>query len=232
MAAALACGLPVPAIHAQGIWRKRPALLIDWMPGDTMRDILAADPRQAWALGDAFGRFQAAIHHCPVPDELQADRHAWIALAEPDKSLATILVQASRERAALLHLDYHPMNVLVTAGRLSAILDWTNARAGDPRADLARTCSILHFAPLLTATSDAAEEHVRRELVAGWRHGYHAVAGPVDGMAPFLAWAGAFMVRDLAPRVGRPDLAWLTGKLLARVRAWTAAWRARAGESV
>src|SRR5438132_39917 len=41
--------------------------------------------------------------------------------------------------AALLHLDYHLLNVMTDRSRVTGVLDWTNARAGDPRADLART---------------------------------------------------------------------------------------------
>ena len=121
------------------------------------------------------------------------------------------------------------MNVLVADGRVSAVLDWANARVGDPRADLARMASILRFAPLDTGVPQSLENLVRRLFIAGWRRGYREVAGPVGGMAPFYAWAGAVMIRDLTPRLGRPDLPWLDGQFLDRVRQWADSWRERAG---
>jgi len=36
----------------------------------------------------------------------------------------------------LVHLDYHPGNILVSAGRISGVVDWDGARRGDRRLDL------------------------------------------------------------------------------------------------
>ena len=47
-------------------------------------------------------------------------------------------------------------------------------------------------------------------------------------MAPFMAWAGAYMLRDLTPKLGQPGV-WLEERHLARVRGWTAGWKRRAG---
>jgi aminoglycoside phosphotransferase (APT) family kinase protein len=121
------------------------------------------------------------------------------------------------------------MNVLVQGRRVTAVLDWANARSGDPRADLARTASILRFAPFPEKTPAPVACFLRRMLEAGWRHGYREMAGPIRGMAPFYAWAAAVMVNDLSPRLGRRDLPWLTPAFLDEVRAWGAGWRFRAG---
>jgi aminoglycoside phosphotransferase (APT) family kinase protein len=115
----------------------------------------------------------------------------------------------------------------VERDRVSAVLDWANARAGDRRADLARTAAILRFAPL-AGRSSPVTTMARRAFVAGWRHGYRGMAGRVTGMAPFYAWAAAVMRHDLAPRVGRTDLPWLTPALLADIRRWGEAWRVAA----
>jgi len=42
------------------------------------------------------------------------------------------------EGAALLHLDLHPLNVLLSP-RGPVVIDWTNARAGEPALDIALT---------------------------------------------------------------------------------------------
>jgi hypothetical protein len=141
--------------------------------------------------------------------------------------LQEYLSELHQHPATLLHLDYHPLNVLIANGKVTAILDWANAGVGNPRADLARTLSILRLIPFPGGLAGAIARMQRRTFEAGWWRGYQEVAGPIDGLAPFCWWAGLVMERDLAPRVGRPDLPWLTSDFLARVRSWTADWSAQ-----
>lgn len=229
MTAAVAGGLPVPRISASGTWQHRPALLLEWMIGRLLVQELRARPWRVWQLGLVFGRMQAAIHAVSAPTALRADALGWVEWAAPDAALRHRLLTATEPTNGLLHLDYHPMNVLVDGNQVTAVLDWANARAGDPRADLARTASILTFGPMPSGFPPAIARRVRQALIAGWRRGYREVAGPVGQMAPFYAWAGAVMARDLTPRLGRSDLPWLTAAYLAAVRRWTARWRIRAG---
>lgn len=224
MATAAAAGLPVPRVHAAGSWRDRPAMLLDWCPGRPMADELRAHPWRAYSLGVQLGRTQAAIHALPIPDDFADGSTPWRDLAGPDERIRDWLDRVPPRPSALLHLDYHPLNVLADSGRLSAVLDWANVRPGDPRADLARTVSILQLAPLPAGPIGAAMRSGLRILEAGWRRGYERQAGPMGDLAPFYAWAGAMMERDLAPRLGRPDAPWLTEAHLARIRRWADRW--------
>ena len=95
---------------------------------------------------------------------------------------------------------------------MSAVLDWTNAHAGDPRADFARTVTILRLSPPL---GGLAERSMRMVLELGWRYGYGATHTRAD-IAPFYAWAGAAMQHDLAGRFSAAELA--------HVRRWTDEW--------
>ena len=229
MRAAAGAGIPVPHVHAVGSRQDRPALLLSWCAGRPLLDELRVGDGRAWALGVQFGRMLATIHAAPVPVALRDHPTPWPAWAGPDEALQTRLRAITPRPEALLHLDYHPLNVLVEGGRVTAVLDWANARLGDPRADLARTTSILRLAPLDPAVPPPVARTARRVFEAGWRRGYRAVAGPIGDLAPFYAWAGAVMARDLAPRLGRPDLPWLTPAYLERVHRWSAYWRRRAG---
>lgn len=229
MSTAAAAGLPVPRVHVAGSWQERPALLLDWCPGRTMADELRARPWRAWSLGLQLGQIQAAIHALPPPADVGDDPDAWRDIAGPDAPLRACLERLPSRETALLHLDYHPLNVLVDRGGVSAVLDWANARPGDPRADLARTVSILRLAPLPAGPTGTAMRAGLRVLEAGWRRGYQREAGPVGELAPFYAWAGTLMVREMTPRVGRSDIPWLTEEHMARVQRWTAHWRVRAG---
>jgi aminoglycoside phosphotransferase (APT) family kinase protein len=142
-----------------------------------------------------------------------------------------LLREQASGKTALLHLDYHPLNVMVQGGVISGVLDWTNADGGDPRADLARTGAILRFLPGNPAWSQERNDRVRHLLHCGWRAGHQASADPLSGMAPFHAWAGALMPRELTPRLGRADLPWLTDEWRAGVQLWTDSWRSRANRA-
>lgn len=218
MATAVAHGIPAPSVQVVGAYHDRPALLSDWCPGRTLLAELVARPERAAMLGRLFGQTQAAIHAIPAPPVLPAD---WRDAAGP---LALHLPFPPLTPDALIHLDYHPLNVLTDGARITGVIDWTNARAGDPRADLARTITILR----LDAQShpDLVPPQVRAVLPLferGWRQGYTQAAGPgaTTDLAPFHAWAGAAMERDL---VGKRDEAFVR-----RVKAWTERWVARAG---
>jgi aminoglycoside phosphotransferase (APT) family kinase protein len=62
--------------------------------------------------------------------------------------------------ASLLHLDYHPQNVLVEGLHVRGVIDWANAALGDRHFDAAMTATIL---------STSAMEHPRwmRDNLAG-----------------------------------------------------------------
>jgi aminoglycoside phosphotransferase (APT) family kinase protein len=227
MQAAASAGLPVPGIAVASNWQDRPVLLLAWSPGHRLADELLAVPfdfPRVRALGAAFGRVQAAIHALPAPADLPTPATFWEASSLPEPGLAACLALLPARPPALIHLDYHPLNVLVEGEQVTAVLDWANAGAGDPRADLARTLSIIQLAPLPELATETGRA-ILRSFEAGWRRGYEQAAGPIGNLGPYRWWAGVVMERDLAPRVGRADIPWLTPAYLSRVRRWTARQR-------
>ena len=59
---------------------------------------------------------------------------------EPEAWAAVIALARGRRprvRGRFIHRDYHPMNVLWSRGRLTGVVDWTNARIGPPGIDVA-----------------------------------------------------------------------------------------------
>jgi aminoglycoside phosphotransferase (APT) family kinase protein len=218
MWAAWQAGLPVPEVIASGSWHDHPALLMDWAPGRTIFKELKRRPWRARRLGEAFGAMQARMHRVEAPDVLADHPDDWLAWLGPDQPALAERLRVSRYPAgALLHLDYHPLNVMTDGERITAILDWRNAAAGPPRADAARTHAILWIdAPYLIPPP---MRPFLKRFVSGWRAGYLGNGGSLDQMAPFYAWAGAVMLRDLAAK--RPPAN------LARIRRWTDAWLAR-----
>ena len=109
---------------------------------------------------------------------------------------------------------------MLTDGRnITGVLDWRNARAGDPRADAARTVAILRADVI--GKPPLRERVVRKVFELGWRRGYEQKGTPMGDLSLFYAWAGAVMERDLAPKRETEDLS--------RIHRWTMRWKARAG---
>ena len=227
MDAARSGGVPVPAVVARGAWADRPLLVMAWCPGRPMLEEIRRRPWRTFALGRALGRVQAALHAVAVGEGEPALARDWLAwLGTEDAALGQRLA-AIRRGQALLHLDLHPLNVLVDGARLTGVLDWANAARGDPRADLARTWSLLRVAPVPPGAPHLLVAPLRRALEAGWRRGYRETAGWPAVLAPFQAWAVEAMVQDLAPKLGRPGV-WLLPEHVDRLRREAERWRQRA----
>lgn len=225
--AARAGGVPTPTVERVGEWRGRPVVLLGWCGGTTLLHAIRTNPARLWLLGTRFGATLARIHTVAAPEAL-GSVDAWIAQAGEDRpSLQAELRRRRDLRPSLLHLDYHPLNVLCDGDRITAVLDWVNSRAGDPRADVARTTAILRASPAPGGGLGRLERVTRWLLDAAFRRGYTTADGLLTTMAPFHAWAGAAMVRDLTPRVGRPG--GLESADLDPARRWAATWTARAG---
>ncbi len=247
MGAAAVGGIPVSRIETQGTWpdangAARPVFLLEWLFGSTVMAALLGRPWRAEALGRRFGRMQARIHALPAPPELRTEPDRWLSLIEAEEPALVAHLRAFAPRTdALLHLDYHPLNVLLESGRdfdparpiptsgpVVGVIDWTNARAGDPRADYANTAALIAVMRGWTGLPPRLETAARHRLLRGWQRGYRDVAGPLRDLAPFHAWAGANIHRDVAHRLGQPD-SYVTPAFLDRLRRHTVHWKRRAG---
>jgi aminoglycoside phosphotransferase (APT) family kinase protein len=133
-------------------------------------------------------------------------------------------------RESILHLDYHPLNLLVDQGALTGVIDWTNALIGDVRADFARTYSLLTWLPLPPGLEGERGWRARHQFRQGWAAGYREEAGPFPHLALFLAWAALVLVRDLRPKIGTPGF-WITADDLQQMHHARARWSRRAGVS-
>jgi aminoglycoside phosphotransferase (APT) family kinase protein len=218
-------GLPVPKVHAEGVSGGRPALLLSWCPGLPLLAAVRAQPWRVWSLGVALGQMHARIHALPVPAALTNVVPIW----DPGREdLAANLLARLQQPAStsLLHLDYHPLNVMVDGEQVTGVLDWANVAVGDRRADLARTVTLMRLPPLPPGTPAIVQLVMRPLLEAAWRSGYRELqmVDPFVDMAPFYAWAGTMMQRDLRPKLGRPGV-WLRERDLARMQRWTLAWK-------
>jgi aminoglycoside phosphotransferase (APT) family kinase protein len=179
-----------------------------------------------------LGESQAELHRHPPPAALSEGAPGyWLARAGQENAIIIDhLLNLGVNADTFVHLDFHPLNVLAEGSEITAIIDWVGAAAGDRRADLAITMSILNVAPIPPGPLRPLMRLARRLLASGWRHGYEETTGKLDNdeLAPFLAWAGAVMLREMEPRA-REGRAWPTLDDLEPIRRWRDSWRARAG---
>jgi tRNA A-37 threonylcarbamoyl transferase component Bud32 len=110
-------GFPVPVVHdAAG-----PDLVLERIHGMTMLEVMRRAPWSIARNASVLARLHAQLHAIPAPD--------WMPMSPfPGDEI--------------LHLDLHPLNVLVTAGG-PVVIDWPNARRGDATADVAHTWLVL-----------------------------------------------------------------------------------------
>jgi len=161
-----------------------------------------ARPWSAYRLGLSCGRSQARLNEVLAPPSLATPR--WLTRFGPlDPELLARLESIEASPSGLLHLDFHADNALVSRGELHGLVDWTNASAGDPRADLARTWSLLVTRPPGGGPRARAAGIVQGLLAAGWHRGYEQVAGSQRDMLLFRVWALTVLLQTTRAEVER-----------------------------
>ncbi|MCI8500828.1 MAG: aminoglycoside phosphotransferase family protein [Oscillospiraceae bacterium] len=140
----LACqtGLPVAAYYKTGDPR---VVRMDYINGVTLADRVLQNGYQG-AVHDMV-RLQKQVHSCKgdgfpaFTAFLQWDLPR-IGLAQGQKETVLRLLSEFEEKDCLCHLDFHPLNIMWSNDRYF-IIDWANARRGNPIFDFARTYVIL-----------------------------------------------------------------------------------------
>ncbi len=131
MTALRAAGLPVPHVFEA----HDTDLVMEKVEGRSMLDELAARPWAARVLGRRVGELHHQLLHLDVA---------------PPADLPSV---ADGQR--VLHLDFHPGNVMVHRQRLT-IIDWTNAAVGPAGLDIATTWMLM-----ATSTIDDVPRAIR-----------------------------------------------------------------------
>ena len=112
-------GYPVPRVEE--VRADGTEIVMERVDGPIMADAMVRPP---WKLGDhlrVLADLHDQLHEIPGPD--------WLAA-----------MPGGGDR--LLHMDLHPLNVIMSP-RGPIVIDWPNARCGDPMADVALTYALI-----------------------------------------------------------------------------------------
>lgn len=216
MRTAAGAGLPVPDVVMTDAIADRPLMLTTLAPGATVAATLGPDRERATASGRTLGRLLGEINRIPAPAGL-APADAWLDRAGPALAPLRDRLAAMPHGDRLLHLDYHPENVLMAGDAVTAVIDWTNTLPGPPNIDLGRSRAILGMIRTLpTVTPEIASvlDAFETGLVAG--HAEVHGADPDPDLS--LAWGIGMLCVDFTPQAETPG-SWVTPELLARLEA-------------
>ena len=192
MAAARDAGIPAPRLLRRAATPAGEAVLLSWLPGVTMLEALGASPDGVRGWGRLAGALQRRLHAITAPASVISVRDD----ADHPFDVGRTVPELPDGRR-LLHLDWHPLNLLVdpAARAITGVVDWDNARRGHPSLDVGRTRALLTLEPSLASLPVAARERAH-EFLAGWTDGY----GATDVPRASHLWAARVMLADLAPR--------------------------------
>lgn len=173
----------------------------------TMETIASADVSQVSGFGAFDATGQAPFRHwreylLAISDPARFD---WFAVSRiaPAARVQPLLQKVSAcaptipDCRKLVHADFGSNNVLAQSGRITAVIDWSEAMLGDPLYDIA---NIFFWRTWLVCMEEQAAFYERSEKYSGWsaekllcyqvRIGLQSAHdAATDGDAGFVDWA-------------------------------------------
>jgi aminoglycoside phosphotransferase (APT) family kinase protein len=147
---ARAKGYPVPAVEE--VSDDGSDMVMERIDG---ADMLGSLSRRPWTIGrqgKVLADLHLRLHEIPAPD--------WLPAA------------AAGAGDRLLHLDLHPLNVILSP-KGPVVIDWTNARRGDPSSDVALTWVLIAAGEAPSNwIVNAVSGHARSILIANFLAGF------------------------------------------------------------
>jgi aminoglycoside phosphotransferase (APT) family kinase protein len=226
-AAALAAGFPAARVHfcgRRGAGLGFPYIVMDRMAGATLRDVSWGEkPRLAGKMPVLLAETLAHLHSLdltPFARSLRRGRQPGSAgimavlrdlgeriqlLAADGYAAGLAWLRAQRAapaRRAVCHGDFHPLNLMIAEGRVSAVLDWSHALLAEPEYDIAYAAQLLAWWPLeVPLLPRSVAKHMfgqaaARQFITAYRR-----RSPVD--ADRLRWHEALHAYRVLVRVAR-----------------------------
>ncbi len=171
--------LNIPKIHEvtkiDGKW----AIVIDYIPGKTLQQLMDENPDKIDEYLDVFVDLQLEVlsQKCPMLNRLKDKMNRKICEADLDATTRYDLhtrLEAMPRHSKVCHGDFNPGNIIVTPEGKYYIIDWSHATQGNASADAARTYLLFHlkgelklaekYMDLFCKKSDTAKQYVQKWL--------------------------------------------------------------------
>ena len=168
-----AAGLPVPAVGEVIEISGRHGLIYERVVGRSMLDSFRGQPWTLVRFAQMLTDLHVAMHDRSVPElpsrrkRLEQNIRGAGALSPELAEAALHILHTLPDGDRLLHGDFHPDNILLTA-QGPIIIDWNDAATGHPLADVARTSLLLRVGALPPGTA-------ARWLIAAGRRLFHMI---------------------------------------------------------
>jgi aminoglycoside phosphotransferase (APT) family kinase protein len=145
---------PVPAVYEVS----GPDMVMDRVDGPTMLVDLGKRPWMLWQHARTLAKLHRQLHGIPAPDWVPTyASHPAFASDDAPADRTSDARTAPAVPDALLHLDLHPDNVILSPSG-PVVIDWRNTRRGDGDVDVATTW-------LIMATSQVSDTGPRHRMV-------------------------------------------------------------------
>ena len=135
-------GLNIPKIREVGTVDGKWALMMEYIEGVSLADLMAQNPEKEDEYLDLFVSLQMEIHtkKAPLLTTLKDKMTRKISQAELNATVRYDLQLKLRELGVtnvICHCDFKPENVIITADGTPYILDWSHTNQGNPNVDAA-----------------------------------------------------------------------------------------------
>ena len=204
-------GIPTPAVIEEITHDGRAGIVFERVDGPSMLEMLGQRPETVEALARQFALLHADLHGragTGLPGQRERLRRRIAnnyAITAGVRAAALASLDPLPDGETLCHGDFHPGNIIL-ARHGPIILDWFDATAGMPAADLCRTLLLLRFSVLPRALPAAVRggiDGVRASFAATYLQQYTAHR-PVPS-AEVDAWGLSVAVARLTELVSMPE---------------------------
>jgi len=200
-------------------------LVIERVAGQTLISLASSKPGTAFGVPGLMADLQIKMHNTGttviqsykgvVRKALDSDPLAF--LSPGDKDTIIRFLESLPDGDSILHLDYHPDNI-ISDTRSATIIDWMTAARGAPAADVAATLYLLNegeMIPGLNKIVASLLEAIRKLICSRYLRTYKKKTGMKDSeIAP---WRLPFLIVRLGIWNIASEVETLHNKILAEI---------------